>query len=314
MNFASIDVGTNSTRLLITCLEKGIFKHLIRQIEITRLGKGIKETGNISKENAELTINALSKYRSLIDKFNVERFKAVGTSALRRAANSNDFINQVFKETGIKIEIISGEEEARYSFNGAVKSMVIGDRFTIPENLLVIDIGGGSSEFIFGKKDFEFFKAQSIDIGCVILTEDFLESDPPEAGEIALMQSHIREKLEKELINYYEKQGDEKFIILGLAGTVSTLAGISIGLKEYKMEKLNYLTLDFKKIKDIFNKLSKLRLEERKKITGLDPKRADIIIGGIAIVLEIMAYFKKDIIIVSENDILDGIIYSLCNF
>lgn len=313
MNLASIDVGTNSTRLLITCFKKDIFIPLIREMEITRLGKGIRETGNISNESAELTVNTLTRYKSLINKFNAERFKAVGTSALRRAKNSSDFINQVFDKTGIKIEIISGEKEAEYSFNGAVRSLVASDKIIIPEKLLVVDIGGGSSEFIFGRKDFKFFKIKSIDIGCVSTTENFLKSDPPAADEIMFLRSSIKEKLKKELVNCFKNDNDE-FVILGLAGTISSLAGISIGLKKYEMEKLNYLTLDLNRITEIFDMLCGLNLEQRKKIPGLDPKRADVIIAGIAIVLEVMTYFKKNEIIVSENDILDGIVYSLVNF
>ncbi|MCL4378219.1 MAG: Ppx/GppA family phosphatase [Actinobacteria bacterium] len=310
MNLASIDVGTNSTRLLITEFNNGIFTPLIRKMEITRLGKGIKETGNISYENAELTLETLKKYKLIIDKYDVENFKAVGTSALRRAKNSNDFINLVFNNTGIKIEIINARDEARYSFNGALKSLIMADKFAISEKLLVSDIGGGSSEFIFGNKDFSFFRTQSIDIGCVRATEEFLKSDPPTADELLLLQLKIKEKFNKELINYYE---NKEFVILGLAGTISSLAGISIGLKKYKMESLNYMSLNLKVIKEIFQRLCKLNLKQRRKVAGLDPKRADVIIGGTAIVLEMLDYFKKEIIIVSENDILDGIVYSLIN-
>jgi len=308
MNLASIDVGTNSTRLLVTGFDNGVFKPLIRKMEITRLGKGIKDTGNISSENARLTFEILKKYKLLIDKYGVKNFKAVGTSALRRANNSDDFINLILNKTGIKIEIISAQNEAKYSFNGALKSLLMADRLAIPEKILVADIGGGSSEFIFGKKDLSLFKARSIDIGCVRATEEFLKSDPPTSGEILLLQSKIKEKFNKEMINYYE---NEEFIILGLAGTISSLGAISMGLKKYKMDILNYQILDLKRIKDIFNKLCKLNLRERKKIAGLDTKRADVIIGGMIIVMEALAYFKKETIIVSENDILDGIVYSL---
>lgn len=311
MNLASIDVGTNSTRLLITTLNNGIFKTLAREMEITRLGKGIRDTGNISDENSSLTIETLKKYKLLIDKFKVKKYKAVGTSALRRASNSSVFIDKTFKETGIKLDIISGIEEANFSFNGAVKSLISSGKFEIPPKLLVADIGGGSSEFIFGDSDFNISGVKSVDIGCVRETEDFLRSDPPAKQEIMLLREAIKEKMEEEFSGFYK---NEEFIILGLAGTVSSLAAMSINLKKYKMEKLNYLPLELEKIKMIFKNLCKLTLNERKKVAGLDPKRADVIIGGIAIVIETLYFFKKDRIIVSENDILDGIIYSLVNF
>lgn len=313
MNLASIDIGTNSTRLLITNFTDNIFKTLIRLMEITRLGKGVGESGYISKENAKLTINVLKKYRKLIDEFGVDSYKAVGTSALRQAKNNNDFIKQVLNETAIKIDVISAKEEAKYSFNGTLKSLIAANKIIVPGKLLVIDIGGGSSEFIFGGKDCVFFKSTSINIGCVGATENFLRSDPPTTKEITSLRSMIKDKLKKELVNYFEKYKGE-FIIVGLAGTVSSLAGISIGLKNYHMEKLNYLTLSLNEITDIFDRLCRSSLMQRKKILGFDPKRADVIIGGTVILLEVMDYFKKDEIIVSENDILDGIIYSLINF
>ena len=311
MNLASIDIGTNSTRLLINSFNNGIFTPLIREMEITRLGKGIKDSGNILKENADATIKTLKKYKYLIDKFKVEKYKAIGTSALRRASNSRFFIDKTFQETGLKINVISGIEEASLSFNGAVKSLISVKRIKVPKKVLVVDIGGGSSEFIFGDTDFNILRLKSIDIGCVRVTEDFLHTDPPLQSEIELLNNFIKKRLANKLQDFYK---DDDFIILGLAGTFSSLASISIKLKKYKMDKLNYLPLELEKIIIIFNNLCKLNLNERKKVTGLDPERADIIIGGIAIAKEIINYFKKEKIIVSENDILDGIIYSLINF
>jgi exopolyphosphatase/guanosine-5'-triphosphate,3'-diphosphate pyrophosphatase len=311
MNLASIDVGTNSTRLLISSFNNGTFAPLIREMEITRLGKGIKDNGDILKENADATIRTLKKYKHLIDKFKVEKYKAIGTSVLRRASNSRFFIDKTFQETGLKINVISGIEEASLSFNGAVKSLISVKRIKVPKKVLVADIGGGSSEFIFGDTDFNILRLKSIDIGCVRVTEDFLHTDPPLQSEIELLNNFIKKRLANKLQDFNK---DDDFIILGLAGTFSSLASISIKLKKYKMEKLNYLPLELKKINIIFNNLCKLNLNERKKVTGLDPKRADIIIGGIAIAKEIINYFKKEKIIVSENDILDGIIYSLINF
>ena len=311
MNLASIDVGTNSTRLLITSLNNGTFTQLIREIEITRLGKGIKDNGNILEENADATIKTLKKYKNLIDKFKVEKYKAVGTSALRRASNSSFFIDKTLQETGLKIDIINGKEEANLSFNGAVKSLISVKRIKIPKKVLVADIGGGSSEFIFGDTDFNILRLKSIDIGCVRVTEDFLHSNPPLQSEIKLLSNFIKKRLANKLKDF---NTDDDFIILGLAGTFSSLASISIKLKKYEMEKLNYLPLELGEINIIFDDLCKLNLNERKKTIGLDPKRADIIIGGIAIAKEIINYFKKEKIIVSENDILDGIIYSLIKF
>ena len=308
MNLASIDIGTNSTRLLISSYVNGKIKTLIREMYITRIGKGLKESGCISEKHALLTIKILKRYKSLIDKFKVKKYLAVGTSALRRAGNSNEFVNKVFKETAIQLEIISGLKEAEFSFNGSVKNLNLPQNIEMPQKILVADIGGGSSEFILGDRDSNILLIKSIDMGCVRASEDYLQSDPPEKHEIMLLNKAIKEKIEEALTDFKKY---EDFIILGLAGTISTLASMSLNLKKYNMEKINCFTLDIKKIKTIFENLCNLKLEERKKITGLEPKRADVILGGIAIVIKVLEYFKKDRIIVSENDILDGIIYSL---
>lgn len=311
MNLAAIDIGTNSTRLLISSYTDGKIKTLIRETKITRIGKGIKDTGSISEEQALLTIKTLKRYKSLIDKFKVEKYLAAGTSALRRADNCNEFIKKTFNETAIKLEIISGLKEAAFSFNGAVKSLNLQQKIKIPPKVLVADIGGGSSEFILGDKYFNILLIKSLYTGCVRASEDYLQSDPPQKQEIILLNKTIKEKIEQALSDFKKY---EDFIIIGLAGTISSLASISINLKKYKMEKINYLKLDLKKIKTIFESLCKLTIDERKKVTGLEPKRADVILGGIAIIIKVLEYFKKDKIIVSENDILDGIIYSLAIF
>jgi exopolyphosphatase / guanosine-5'-triphosphate,3'-diphosphate pyrophosphatase len=308
MNLAAIDIGTNSTRLLISSHENGEIKTLIREMNITRIGKGIKETGNISEKQGLITLKTLKKYKVLIDKFKVKKYLAVGTSALRRSVNSCEFINKVFKETDIKLEIISGIEEAEFSFFGSVKSLNLHLNIEMPQRILVVDIGGGSSEFILGDKDNNITLIKSIDIGSVRAAEDYLQSDPPSKNERMILNRTIEKKVE-EALSDFKKYND--FIILGLAGTISTLASISLNLKKYDMERINYIKLDIKKIKNIFKNLYKLSLEERKKVIGLDPKRADVILGGIAIVIKVLEYFKKDSMIVSENDILDGIIYSL---
>jgi exopolyphosphatase / guanosine-5'-triphosphate,3'-diphosphate pyrophosphatase len=308
MNLAAIDIGTNSTRLLISSYVNGEIKTLVREMHITRIGKGLKESGRISEEHELLTIKTLKRYKSLIDKFEVKKYLAVGTSALRRACNSNEFVNRVFKETGIRLDIISGLKEAEFSFNGSVKKLNLSRNIERPQKILVADIGGGSSEFILGDMDSNVLLIKSIDIGCVRASEEYLQSDPPEKNEIMLLNKAVKEKIEETLIDFPK---NEDFIILGMAGTISTLASISLNLKKYDMAKINYLTLDIKTIKTIFDNLGNLALGERKKVTGLEPKRADIILGGIAIVIEVLEYFKKDKIMVSENDILDGIIYSL---
>jgi exopolyphosphatase/guanosine-5'-triphosphate,3'-diphosphate pyrophosphatase len=317
MNLAAIDIGTNSTRLLISRFENEKFIPLIREMQITRLGKGIKDSGSILDESAKNTIKVLKKYKKLINKFDVKNYRAVGTSVLRRAVNKDNFISKTFVETGLSIEVINGLEEAKLSFNGVVKSLILTKKIFNFDKILVVDIGGGSSEFILGDTNFNILKSTSLDIGSVRLTEDFIHNDPPSKNEINFLRNFIKNTLSynlKDFIKYNVEDDYKNLTIIGLAGTFSSLASISINLKKYSMDKLNYLPLEFNKINDIFFNLCKLNLHERKKVIGLDPARADIIIGGTAIVIEVLNYFKKEKIFVSENDILDGIIYSLINF
>ena len=317
MNLAAIDIGTNSTRLLISRFENEKFIPLIREMQITRLGKGIKDSGSILDESAKNTIKVLKKYKKLINEFDVKNYRAVGTSVLRRAVNKDNFISKTFVETGLSIEVINGLEEAKLSFNGVVKSLILTKKIFNFDKILVVDIGGGSSEFILGDTNFNILKSTSLDIGSVRLTEDFIHNDPPSKNEINFLRNFIKNTLSynlKDFIKYNVEDDYKNLTIIGLAGTFSSLASISINLKKYSMDKLNYLPLEFNKINDIFFNLCKLNLHERKKVIGLDPARADIIIGGTAIVIEVLNYFKKEKIFVSENDILDGIIYSLINF
>lgn len=313
MNLSSIDIGTNSVRLLIADCNNFPIKTLVRKTEITRIGKNLETTGKISAISAGKTLKVLSKYYSLIKKMEVKKYKAVGTSALRRAKNKDWFLNYIYESLGMKIEIVTGKMEAELSFSGAVKYLdtnVIMDRCNKNKlfNILVLDIGGGSSEFILGRNNLEIIFKKSTDIGCVGVTEKFINSDPPGKKELSNMNIFIKNRL-KNILNEIKEYNF--LFIIGLAGTITTLAAVDLGLKEYKSEKIHNHVLDLKKITKIYSHLCSLNMEDRKNIAGLEPKRADIIIGGTAIVMEIMKSLRKSSIIVSEKDILDGIIYSL---
>ncbi len=318
---AAIDIGTNSTRLFIASIKNNQVIPLKREMVITRLGKGLKDSGLILDENFKNTVKVIEEYKKECIKYGVEMIKAVGTNALREAVNAKDFIDEVFKKTNIKVEIISSDVEAQLSFCGAVKSIEQSQiqgcfKFKNSKDVLVIDVGGGSSELIFGNIKGEVKEIKGIDIGCVNVSEQFIKSDPPSKFEIDNMVNYIRERLFKELKfdTDKEKMISKKIRMIGLAGTISSIASIYLGLKKYEMEKLNFLCLKLSSITKIFKNLCKLDLPNRKKVIGLEPGRADVIIGGSAIVIELMRFFKKRKLMVSEHDILDGIIYSLIDF
>ncbi|GAG68525.1 unnamed protein product [marine sediment metagenome] len=314
MKLASIDIGTHSTRLLITDYQNNKFIPLERKMKITRLGKNLDENNMISKDSARKTVEALSDYRRLIGDYNVKKFRVVGTSAIRKASNSDWFISYVYKHLGMKIDVVSGQEEARLSFYGAVRDMDLnypGCKAKLTGKILVVDIGGGSSEFILGDCKYNLQLVESLNLGCVSLTEKFIGSSIPDTNSLSQMQQYIVNELEETTgkINLYKAA-----FIIGVAGTITTLAAIDLKLAAYNSEKIHRHILSLKKIENIYKNLCRLDLKGRKKVVGLHPGRADVIIGGTAIVLEVLKMLSKKDILVSERDILDGIIYTLVDF
>jgi len=315
MKLAAIDIGTNSTRLLISACEKKPgstykLKALAREMKITRIGKNLDKTGLISKHFAEETMEVLASYLKKIKGEGVESFRVVGTSALRKAKNTTWFIKLVDEKLGINVEVITGIEEARLSFYGALRGTDILSHQTDLKNILVIDIGGGSTEFILGSHEGKIILVQSIDLGCVNLTERFIKNSAGKPGNQELTE--LNEFISTRLIDIVNKIKKLRFsILVGLAGTISTLAAVDLELLAYSRNKIHHHILPEQKIRQIYGIFCSVNLEERKKIAGLDPKRADIIISGTAILLQIMNTLDVEKLLVSEDDILDGIVYSL---
>lgn len=312
MRLASIDIGTNSTRLLVSECKKGVCLTLERKMEITRIGKDLNKTGDISKDSAKKTLEALSRYKRIMEANNVKKYRAVGTNALRKAGNSQWFKNLVLKETGIQIEIIKGLEEASLSFRGVIRELDINktlklihkETYTGRENILIIDIGGGSTEFILGSKEEDVKIIESIETGCVTLTEKYGEN-----------LDEMKDDIFKNISSVLFRVKKENFVaMIGLAGTITTLAAIDLKLEKYDREKINHYILKISKVKKLLMYLSSKSIKERKKVAGLDPKRADIIIAGALILSTVMESLGIKNLVVSENDILDGIIYSMIDF
>jgi exopolyphosphatase/guanosine-5'-triphosphate,3'-diphosphate pyrophosphatase len=314
---AAIDIGTNSTRILIAdqvgahCAES--FNEIVRLTKITRLGQGVDRDKNINIPAMRRVSEALLEYGNLMNRMSVNRYFAVGTSALRDAKNSDWFVEQIKLRTGIDVVMISGEREASFSFNGATydmdrdfkkndtKSGIIGSR------ILVFDVGGGSTEFTLGKGcSILFFK--SIDVGCVRVSERFLESNPPAEHELAEMLSFI-EKTITGTINSIINTGVD--IVIGTAGTATNLSAMNLGLIKYDPKKTHMSRVDLDFIHKQFKVLSCMTIDERRSVTGLEPARADIIVGGIAVMMKVLEMLGRNEMIVSEKDILDGIVLEL---
>ena len=324
MKIAAIDIGTNSTRLLISLVEKSTkgkitFVTLLREMKITRLGKDLEQSGRISTTNAVLTIEVLKEYKRLLKSHSVSKYRAVGTRVLRRAENSDEFLNLVFRETGLNLEVISGSLEAELSFSGAIKGIepykIFGKAqktlggYGTSKNVLVVDIGGGSTEFILGSAEEGTINyLESIDIGSVVLSEKFLAGAIPDDKSVMDLLQFIENKLK----NTVEEISQAGFAFMaGLAGTISSLSAVDLGLREYDRGKIHGHILYRDRVIDIFKRFCSVDLKTREKIRGLEQARADIIIGGTAILLKILEMLGLKSLIVSENDILDGIVYSL---
>jgi len=305
MKAAAIDIGTNSIRLLICESGDSSVDILERKMEVARIGKNLGKTGNISRQSAEAASDVLGGYKKLIEKHGVKAYRAVGTQALRKADNSDWFISYIKDNTGLDVEIITGRQEAGLGYKGVCGSFEDG------VSVLVVDIGGGSTEFIMGDSGFDPELIESIDIGSVNLSERFIKSDIPEAGELADMHGFITDRI-KPVIKKIDLKEDT--VLAGVAGTITTIASIDLKLKEYDSLRIHHHLLTYRRVAEIYDMLCGLSLKERRRVRGLQPERADIIIGGTAVLMEVMDKLGRDSVTVSEQDILDGIIYSLLKF
>lgn len=308
MVVGAIDIGTNSVRLLITQKDErtGKWRDIIRAVEITRLGEGVDRTRRIKPEAMERTLAVLAQYKDLMNSYGVEKSRAVSTSAMRDAENAPDFIKLVQDKIGLNIEVVSGIEEGRLTFAGATGQ---GSLVSKDQVVLVVDVGGGSTEYIFGK-DGDVLGATSLDIGSVRLTELFIKNDPPLEPELIEARETIKEHAE--LI--FRRIADENpTTLVAVAGTATQLSAVHYGVEPYDPEKIHGSKITLPELKVLTERLAALDTEGRKKIKGMHPKRADVIIAGALILEETLEELCFSEMTISERDILDGIIYSLDN-
>lgn len=302
----SIDIGTNSCRLLIAEVQEdnktiSFKKEIYKDLEIVKLGEDVNKNKFLKEVAIERTLKCLKKYRKIIDKYSIEEKNIIcfATSATRDSANRDYFIKKVYDETKIKINCISGDEEAYINFKGVISSF---DK-DFKENILVFDIGGGSTEFTLGNiKAIE--KKISLDIGSVRITEKFfLDNGVYDYSE--KNRTPAKEWVKK-ILTELEDFKKLNFTLIGVAGTITTQVSVREEMEVYDSEKIHLSNLTSKEINDNLNLfIKKINNEE---IKGLDTKRKDVIIGGTIILEEILEYFKKDFVIVSENDNLVGAI------
>jgi len=302
--FAAIDIGTNTIRLLIGNVRDNRINDVLYERRITRLGEGVNQFRNLRDENIEDSLSVLRQFSSLIQREGVNTTRAIATSALREANNANIFIEKVFFDTGISIEVISGEKEAELTMKGILLSFSNSSIMTYPS--FIFDIGGGSTEWILCR-DMHPVGMGSIPIGVVKLHEQFIKSDPVSWADVSELEREILLELGilKEKIGH---QIGRETIFIGTAGTFTTLAAIDLKLKTYEREKVHLHRIPLSRLYDMKKRLFILSLEERKRVEGLEIGRADLIIPGIQFTINTMEFFKFDELIVSEYGLLEGVL------
>ena len=296
---AVVDCGTNTTRLLITA---GREPAAVRLSEITRLGRGVDATGRLDRSAVEGTLECLKEYRRAIDVHNPTAVKFIATSAVRDASNRSEFLEPAEAILGAAPEVLTGREEAETAFRGAVSEL---DPAEGP--YLVVDIGGGSTELSFGER--HCTDALSLDIGSVRLTEKYIAHDPPLPEELSACLTVTELHLDDAVRAIPALAGPCRLV--GVAGTVTTVAAVELGLVTYDRDRVHHFRLSKDAAEDVFRTLATEALADRVHNPGLHPGRADVIVAGVCILVRIMRYFDFDACLVSEADLLDGLVLSL---
>ncbi|GAA1570141.1 Ppx/GppA phosphatase family protein [Actinomadura kijaniata] len=301
---AAIDCGTNSVRLLIADIEGTTLTDVERRMEIVRLGQDVDKTGRLAPEALDRTFTAMRGYASLIREHDAGKVRVVATSATRDAANRSDFVNGVVDIFGVVPEVVSGDEEAHLSFLGATRELA---SLRPARPYLVVDIGGGSTEFVLGSSDVE--AAISVDIGCVRMTERHLtDGDPPTPDQITAAAADIDEALARVRARV---PVDEARTLVGLAGSVTTVAGIALDLPEYDSTRIHLSRITATQVHEATRDLLHATRAERAAIGVMHPGRVDVIGAGALILDRVMREYGFGAVVVSEHDILDGIAWSL---
>lgn len=301
MRVAAIDCGTNSIRLLIADIDGSNFREIYRTMEIVRLGQGVDKTKAFHPDAIARTLAAVDLFAQEISKRGVEKIRFCATSATRDATNRDLFIDGVHERLGIKPEVISGDEEARLSFIGATKEFSASNG-----PFLVVDIGGGSTEFVYGHSDVEF--AKSVNIGCVRMTERNIHSDPPTHQEIENARRDIQEAISEAAAVVPITQAKT---VIAVAGTATSVAASALGLKEYDRHLIHLARVSADQSHTVAKTFAAMNAEQRSHVGFLHPGRADVFAAGSLVLSEIMKATGAKEFVASEADILDGIAWSL---
>ena len=298
--FAAIDIGSNSTNLLITDSSGKTLERIVRS---TRLGAGLTQTRSLSAESIDRTVTCLSEYALTMKTHKVTEMRVVATAACRAADNTKEFFEKVNFSSGLEPEIISGEQEGAFAYRGATKSFTN----SLDSQTLVIDIGGGSTELMFGTISLK--TAISIPFGAVTLSESELHRDPPRPEELTNAISLVSDAVDDAVHMNPDLANADR--VIGVAGTIVTIAAVELGLKQFDPEKLHAMRLTRQAVEDVFRTLATEPLVDRVFNPGLPRDRADIIVGGCCLLVAVMRRLQIPELIVSQHNLLDGIVDDL---
>jgi exopolyphosphatase/guanosine-5'-triphosphate,3'-diphosphate pyrophosphatase len=294
---AAIDIGTNSTNLLIVDPQGN---EIVREVNVTRLGKGVAASGTLDDQAIAATVQQLAIYASLLKQHNVEAFRVTATEACRRASNANTFLDQAETTLGKRPEIITGAEEGQLAFRGALSKLEPHNGITI-----VVDIGGGSTEVMIGQGN-SLQHTSSFPVGAVVLTETELHRDPPRPEELTNAIGLVTDFMD-DLVRE-QPQVLEATRVVGVAGTIVTIAAVELGIARFDSVALHGMTLTRDAAEDVFRTLATESLTDRKSNPGLPAERADVIVGGCCALVGIMRRLRLPSITVSVHNLLDGVV------
>jgi exopolyphosphatase/guanosine-5'-triphosphate,3'-diphosphate pyrophosphatase len=301
---AALDCGTNSLRLLIADVDGDRLTDIVRRMEIVRLGAGVDRTGRLAPEALARTFAVLDDYASMVREHKVDAVRMVATSATRDAENRGEFVEGVVGRLGVAPEVVTGDEEARLSYAGATRELRGVAELVAP--YLVVDIGGGSTEFVVGDEAGPV-AAKSVDVGCVRMTERHLVDDPPTEAQVRAAREDIEAAIDAVAVEV--PLGQAKTLI-GLAGSVTTVVALALNLPEYDPERIHHARVGADQVHRVTTELLAATRARRAALPVMHPGRVDVIGGGALVLDAVLERCGFDYVVASEHDILDGIAFS----